>query len=89
MKEIQYKELEALKEFKKEGKELVWCPFNIDHFMGFTICRIRATEGVNGKADFRFTEEYVMSGNSKEKECNDEKYLCRMKSDLEKLLIAL
>ncbi|APR02508.1 hypothetical protein EXM90_19100 [Clostridium botulinum] len=86
MKKIQYKELKNIKEFNKDKNGLVWSPFNIDEFMGFTIYRIRATEGLNGEAILKYTEEYVMSGHNKEKECKDEEYLNQMKKDLKRIL---
>jgi hypothetical protein len=86
MKNIKYQELENLKEFKKENNCLVWSPFEVDNFMGFTVFRIRATEGENGVANLKYTEEYIMSGNSNEKECIEEKYIERMKDALKQLL---
>lgn len=89
MKKVMFNDLENVKELKKEGKGFVWSPFVVDEFMGFTTFRVRATEGLNGEAVFKFTEQYVMSGNSPEKECNEDKYVSRMKNDLEKLLETL
>lgn len=89
MKKVIFNDLENVKEFKKEGKGFIWSPFSVDEFMGFTIFRVRATEGLNGEAIFKFTEQYVMSGNSPEKECNEDKYVSRMKNDLEILLETL
>ena len=87
MLEITYKEIEELPEFKKRGDELVWCPRNIDNFMGFTICRIRVTENPDGSANIKYTEEYIMSGRSEEEECTNTKYMLYMQNDLENLLI--
>lgn len=89
MKKVIFNDLENVKEFKKEGKGFIWSPFSVDEFMGFTIFRVRVTEGLNGEAIFKFTEQYIMSGNSSEKECNEDRYVSRMRSDLEKLLETL
>lgn len=89
MKKIMFNDLKNVKEFKKEGKEFVWSPFIIDEFMGFTMFRVRVTEGLNEEAVFKFTEQYIMSGNSPEKECCEDRYINRIKNDLEKLLETL
>jgi hypothetical protein len=89
MREIKFEQLSKLKEFENHGDELIWRPFIVDEFMGFTIFRIRATEGENGQAVLKFTEEYVMSGHEREVETRDKKYIAEMEKDLDELLKTL